>query len=271
MSAPVKRVSGRHGEFLVPSGDIYIGRSLELYGQWCEAEVALFAQVLKPGAVVIEVGANLGSHTVPLARMAGPEGAVFAVEMQPFLAQLLAANVALNGLGNVAVVNAGVAEEEGVLKVPPIRYGAEFNFGGISVDFLRGVEAGSRWQTVPLTPLDALVGTDRLDLLKLDVEGFEAAALRGAEGLISRHRPVIYLENDHPEATPALLEILHGHGYKCYWHRSFLYDARNHAENPENVFGQARCINLLAVPGRASVAGLEPAPDAASHPKLRGG
>lgn len=78
---PFKRINAKHGTFLIPPKDIYIGRSLEVYGEWCEGEVALFAQLLKPGATVVEVGANIGSHTVPIARAVGPTGMVFAIEM----------------------------------------------------------------------------------------------------------------------------------------------------------------------------------------------
>lgn len=266
---PLKRVSGRHGQFLIPPEDIYVGRSLELYGQWCESEVQLFSQILRPGAAVVEVGANIGSHTVPLARLVGPEGHIIAVEVQPFVAQILSANLLLNGLTSALVMQAGVAAQPGALMVPSIRYDQAWNFGGISLDFLAQRQSPQATQ-VPVGRLDDMVRVPRLDLLKLDVEHLELEALQGAEGLIGAHHPVIYLENDDPDATGALLSFLHARGYRCYWHRSMLWDPDNHAGNPENVFGAQRCVNMLAVPQDRPVTGFEEAPDAASHPKLQG-
>lgn len=265
----LKRVSGRHGDFLVPPQDIYIGRSLELYGQWCEEEVRLFSQIVRPGMVVVEVGANIGSHTVPLARLAGSEGQVIAVELQPFVAQILSTNLLMNGLTNALVLLAGVARAPGSLMVPAIRYDSAFNFGGISIDFLSAAETPQAVR-VPVAPLDDLLKMPRVDLLKLDVEHKELEALEGGARLIEAHRPVIYLENDDPEATAPLLAFLHARDYRCYWHRSVLWDPDNHAGNPENVFGGQRCVNMLAVPGDRPVTGMAEATDAASHPRHSG-
>ncbi|MEM9851648.1 MAG: FkbM family methyltransferase [Pseudomonadota bacterium] len=263
----LNRVEAKHGSFFTLPGDTYIGRSLALYGQWCESEVRLFQQILRPGHAVVEVGANIGSHTVPIARTVGPHGPVFAVEMQPFLSQILAANLLINGITNAQVVQAGVAQEASSLLVPGIRYDADFNFGGISVDFLREKGRGTG-QRVPIMPLDDLLTLPRLNFLKLDVEHLEQEALEGGRETIRRHRPVIYLENDHAEAAEGIFEVLLSEGYRCFWHRSFLWDPGNHSGHGENVFGEFRCINLLALPDDRTVNGLTPAPDASSHPKL---
>src|SRR5690606_13771278 len=57
----------RHGPMLFNKRDLYVGRSLATYGEFSEAEIGLFRQILRPGGVVIEAGANIGAHTVPLA------------------------------------------------------------------------------------------------------------------------------------------------------------------------------------------------------------
>jgi FkbM family methyltransferase len=266
----LKQVDAKHGAFLVPPKDVYVGRSLEVYGEWCESEVALFAQLVKPGSTVVEAGANIGSHTVPLAQIVGPSGMVFAIEMQPFVAQILSANLLMNGAGQARVVLAGVSDVAGYLDVPMLRYDQNYNYGGISVDFIRGLKRKSESVRVQIQPLDDLIHVTRLDLLKVDVEHLELQVLRGAERLISKHRPVIYLENDDPEATDGLLAFLHGHGYRTFWHRSALFNPKNHRANDENIFGNARCVNLLALPNDTPVRNFEPATDKASHPKLRG-
>ncbi len=64
---PTRVVRARHGDFAYNHHDIYIGRSLEKYGEFSELEVDLFQQICREGDIVIEVGANIGTHTVPLA------------------------------------------------------------------------------------------------------------------------------------------------------------------------------------------------------------
>ncbi len=263
----LKTVQAKHGTFYIPPNDIYVGRSLELYGEWCESEVSLFDQVLGAGATVVEAGANIGSHTLALSRIVGPQGRVFAIEMQPFIAQVLSANVICNGACNVQVSMAGVSDVEDLLQMPTINYQTDYNFGGISVDFLKTVTKRTDCQSVPIMPLDTLIDIQRLDLLKLDVEHLELKALKGASGLIKKFNPVIYLENDDPSETDAILNLLHGLGYKAYWHVSPLFNPRNHAGNDSNVFDELVCVNMLCTPPNKTVVDMVPAVDAGSHPK----
>ena len=90
----------RHGWMLYNVNDIYIGRSLDLYGEYSEGEIALFRQFLRPGDVVVEIGAHIGTHTVFFAKTVGPTGVVFAFEPQRVVHQTLCANIALNSLSN---------------------------------------------------------------------------------------------------------------------------------------------------------------------------
>ena len=70
----------RYGRMLYNVNDVYIGRSLDQYGEYCEGEVELFRQVIREGDVVFDAGANIGAHTVFFARATGPRGIVFAFE-----------------------------------------------------------------------------------------------------------------------------------------------------------------------------------------------
>src|SRR4051794_7022915 len=86
----------RHRRMMYLLADQYIGRSLDYYGEYCEAEGGVFDQLVGPGQIVIEVGANIGTHTVRLGQLVGPGGAVIAFEPQRVLFYLLCANLALN-------------------------------------------------------------------------------------------------------------------------------------------------------------------------------
>ncbi|SLN43769.1 hypothetical protein PSA7680_02214 [Pseudoruegeria aquimaris] len=249
--------------------DIYVGRSLEAYGEWCPAEIALLGQVVRSGDTVVDAGANIGAHTVPFSRLVGPQGLVFAIEMMPETAALLSFNTVLNGCGNVRVINAGVSAAPGRIAMPRIRTDSAYNFGSLSVERMEKAGAGHGAVSVPLQPLDELIRCTSLALIKADVEGHEADLLRGARNLIRTHAPVLYLEADQPESAEALCGLLSEFGYAGYWHRAPLFSPGNWKNNAEDVFGNVTCINMLCVPQARPVQGLKRADGPESHPKFR--
>ena len=123
----------RHGALMYPANDSFVGRALDLYGEWCESEIELFATLLAPGDVVVDVGANIGTHTVFFAKHVGPEGRVVALEPQRFVHGLLVANVAASGLANVECLLAAASAEEGTVAIPVVDPRAACNFGAIGV------------------------------------------------------------------------------------------------------------------------------------------
>src|SRR5438034_10860239 len=86
----------RHGRMLYNINDAYIGRSLDLYGEFSEGEAELFRQIVRPGDVVVDLGANIGVHTIVFAQAAGPRGGVMSMEPQRLDVQMLCTAVALN-------------------------------------------------------------------------------------------------------------------------------------------------------------------------------
>src|SRR4051794_34289232 len=123
----------RYGQMLFNRHDLYIGRSLELYGEWSEGEIELFQQVLRPGMVAVDAGANIGTHTLALAQSVAPNGVVYAFEPQRIVFQTLAANVALNSLTNVFCQQRALGEAPGIARVPPMDYATANNFGGVEL------------------------------------------------------------------------------------------------------------------------------------------
>lgn len=243
----------RHGTMAYPTTDVHVGRSLDHYGEWAEEELQLLAPLLKPGDVAIDVGANLGTHSVFFAQKVGPTGAVFSFEPQRVMHQLLCTNGTLNGITWLRALHAAVGAHPGALVVPDIDYTASGNFGGLSL---------GQWkegETVPVFTLDGL-GLPRCALLKIDVEGMEAAVLDGARQLITAFKPVIYLEHNQPQGAPPVIERLLGHEYACFWHFSPFFRAANFAQVKDDVFGGLVDANVLAVPRviASALEGLEP-------------
>lgn len=239
-SGSVAMKACRHGAMLYNRHDAYIGRSLDEYGEFSDEEVELFRQLLKPGDVVIEAGANIGSHTVPLAQFVGPTGSVHAFEPQRVLFQMLCANAALNSLHNVHARQVALGAEDGEISVPTLDYNRPNNFGGLS---LGGEHPG---ETVPLGTIDGL-GLSRVELIKVDVEGMEAEVLKGGRGTIERLRPILYVEDDRAEKSAALVELIASLGYRMFLHTPRMFRERNFFQNPVNVFGNVASRNLLCL------------------------
>jgi FkbM family methyltransferase len=252
----------RYGTMLFNPNDTYIGRSLDLYGEFSEGEVDLFRQLVQPGQVVVEVGANIGAHTVVLAQLVGPRGRVLAFEPQRLLYQMLCANLALNNITNVVGVQQAVGAAHGTVNVPVLDPTMENNFGGVSVG---PDESG---EPVLMAPLDAY-DLKACDFLKVDVEGMEEDVLRGAMGLISRCQPTLYVENDRPEKSDSLLRFIDALGYRIYRHWPLLYNDDNFYKNPNNIFPWIVSMNVLCVSNSrvGDVVGLEQIfPPPLAHP-----
>jgi FkbM family methyltransferase len=231
----------KHGFMMFHTNDTYIGRSLDIYGEFSEGEMELFGQFIRPGMSVVDAGANIGVHTIYFAKAVGAGGQVLAFEPQRVLHQILCANLALNGLANVVAVNVALGREEGTSLVPRIDYAKGGNFGGVVLGKARNGEE------VPVKTLDSW-GLKSCDLIKIDVEGMEQAVLEGAKTVLEQHKPLLYVENDRVEKQKALIEWLLARDYRLFWHRPRLFNPNNHFAATENVFGNIISANMLCVP-----------------------
>lgn len=242
----------RHGPMMYNVNDAFIGRSLDLYGEWCDGEVFVLGQILSPGDVVVDVGANIGTHTVFFAKAVGAKGLVVAFEPQRLALQTLSGNVALNGLTNVVCQHAAVGAARGRLDFPVVDPRTPFNFGAVRASTSGGGEA------VDVVPIDEL-GLRRCALIKADVEGMEASVVEGARDTIARCRPALFLENDTVDRSREILEAVAAVGYKAFWHIAAYYNPKNFFKNEQNVFGPFQPeANVLCVPQECPFTGLLP-------------
>lgn len=237
----VKRT--KHGIFMYNRNDLFIGRSLDLYGEWCEAELQLFRALVKPGDVVVDIGANIGTHTIPLANMVGAEGRVHAYEPRRTLFQMLCGNVALNGLGNVLTHLKAVGASNGEIRLADLPSPeTPFNFGAVP---LKDQATGEKVEVVTIDSLEL----SACSLVKMDVEGMEAEVLEGARNTAASCQPYLFVENNTLDRASRPIEIVLGMGYRAYWHISSYYQQNNFYANSENVFSRYRPeANLLCVP-----------------------
>jgi len=210
----------------------FIGKCFELYGQYSESEVALMRAFLREGGTAIDVGANIGDLTVPLARIVGESGRVFAIESHPEHINVLCANLALNDIRNTKPINAFVATSDKVDTASEVWGKFAYVSEGWSTHFLA---------------LDSLELT-ALDLIKVDVDGKELEVLQSGEMQIERFRPVLYFENDVREASPELLcYLMDKMGYDLYWHPAPIFDEQNFFGNPVNHWAPKNVISLMVL------------------------
>jgi FkbM family methyltransferase len=174
--------------------------------------VSLAREVVRPGAVIYDIGAHLGLYSILLARLAGPGGRVYCLEANPVCLYFLQANLALNRMDNCEILPVAILGE---------RATAEFTINYHNL--LIGSAKDPPWATkpghrigVPALDLDHLVESHDLrppDLIKMDIEGAEVAAIHGMQKTIERHRPTLLLELHGQTAARTTLEAIRWAGY----------------------------------------------------------
>lgn len=160
-------------------------------GVWEPEITALIDQYLPVGGTCIDIGANIGFHSLYAASVVGPSGSVVSFEPLPRLQAQMQRSVEGNGFHNVSVQPVALGMTKGTATLSLV----DENIGASSLQNVDADRAVGTKVTVPVHTLDSYVQDfSRLDLIKIDIEGSEFEALRGGENVIRRFRPVIILE-----------------------------------------------------------------------------
>ena len=250
--------------FITLTNDVYISKSLELYGEWSFGEIECLSKFLKPTDNIVEVGSNIGSHTVFIARDLVPNGNVYAFEPRRQLFQLLCANLSLNGIENVFFNQCALGKAAETFSEGKLELGNILNAGGYALGSIPGDT-----ETFDIRPIDDFLNTlQPITVLKADVEGHELDLLVGGKKLIERDRPIMYLENDKPEKSKDLIEFIWKLNYKIWWHKVPLFNPSNKARTQQNIFQNIVSLNILCVPSEKNIniEGLENINDSSAHP-----
>ena len=155
------------------------------------------------GGVAIDIGANLGEWAVPLAKAVGPNGRLLCCEPNPAMAAALSATLAINNLPHAQVLAVALSSDDGE--------------GRLAID---GVDSGrshlaDKGVAVRLRSLDSLVAEhrlDRLDLVKIDVEGHEASVLEGMKSLLRNNDCFLQIES-WPQNAERFIAAMKAEGY----------------------------------------------------------
>ena len=183
------------------------------FADWFQSLLRDFQPYVPPNATIIDVGANLGLTTLTFATLTRPGGCVHSFEPASWTHAKLRTLVDRNHLSHVVTHQqaCGSTPQTLSLTIPG-------SSGNASLRLVSHVPTTSaQTELVPVVPLDhALPDLPRLDLLKIDTEGFEIDVLQGAKATILRHLPVIYIElsQEYQDSSQTSIAWLTAHGYR---------------------------------------------------------
>lgn len=198
-----------------------VQRMILYFGKW-EPEVGcLIEQRLRPGAVFIDIGANIGYDTLLASACVGAEGRVIAIEASPAIFGMLSKNLARNSVKNVEALNFAVTDKPCHL---PIYAGPETNIGMTTTKAERGFKQIAEVEGAPLEMLIEHETLKRVKLIKIDVEGTEAQILSHFLSTLELYPPDVELLVELAPATTErewicfdeLLSSFRQRGFHCY-------------------------------------------------------
>lgn len=187
----VERLTTKFGDLFDADLSSFLEWQLWAFGCYEEHFAELFRYLVSPGDRCVDVGANVGVHTIRLAKLVGSRGEVIALEPDEEVAHRAHRNIMLNQLYNVHVINAAASDEvAGEVKLyrPDAR-----DTNRARASLLRHPYLTGSVTTVPIVTIDK-VCPGPVALIKIDVEGHEAAVVRGAAATIDRYSPAVIFE-----------------------------------------------------------------------------
>lgn len=186
---------------------------LVFYGIQAEPRNTLY-QLLKEGDVVFDVGANIGEVTFGMSKRVGNLGMIHSFEPDPFIFSKISRNLRLNSFTNICLNNVALGDKEQELF---LKAQVENNRGGTRIN-----TNSKEGKKVKVTTLDFYVQQNalkKLDLIKIDVEGFEMKVLQGAQEVLQKFKPLLFIEvnddnlKEQADSAQSLIEFLFKMGY----------------------------------------------------------
>ena len=187
----------RDGCLVVVQPSIPLGWHVIFFGTYEPELREIFRAVLPSEGVALDIGANIGWHTLLMARLVGARGRVLAAEANSSVREQLLANLNLNRFSQVEVIPFAISDSEGTVEFyGPAADDADSGNGYMVPDSAATKPRSGiiRLETRRVDAIVAAAQLERLDLIKIDVEGFEWPVLRGGEETIAKFRPQIVFE-----------------------------------------------------------------------------
>ncbi|NVM04160.1 MAG: FkbM family methyltransferase [Candidatus Helarchaeota archaeon] len=178
-------------------------------------------KILKPGMIALDIGANIGCHTLPMAKIVGSKGKVIAFEPMKWPFKKLKRNIELNNFNNIIIENIALSDKR---EVKEILFRSSWTLDNTKI------EEANEPHKVQLETLDEYIkkhDIERVDFIKLDVDGYEYKILRGASGTLKKFKPTIIMElgiitlENFGDNIEDLITFLSNLGYYFYSEKNF--------------------------------------------------
>ncbi|MEZ4103680.1 MAG: FkbM family methyltransferase [Candidatus Paceibacterota bacterium] len=192
----------------------------EIYklGKWEPEISAVIEKYLPEGGIFLDIGANIGYHTLYAALIVGNKGKVFSFEPLPRLSKQIKKSLEVNRIDNVRIYETALSDKVGQADLSLVSE----NIGASSIKTIEHERIVDDKVLVEVNKLDNFTKTiEKLDVIKIDIEGNEVEALRGSKELLQKFKPVIILEfspniyeQDFSGKTKDLYNFLKSFGYK---------------------------------------------------------
>jgi FkbM family methyltransferase len=240
----------KYGYMLLNTFDRGVDQAILEYGEWASDEADLFGFLLGAGDVALDVGANLGASSIPMAEAVGISGRVYSFEPQTFNFYRLCSHALLNGYSNIfpKLSAVGSGGKDASVNVPIFDYSVENLSGSVSV-----IEEDRPAGTMPVE----LISLDRFcveqdispTLIKIDVEGFEERVIRGAINTLGDTGASVYFEahslSDYQKICSLIRNL--NLGYAFYWHVARIFRQDNFNGSKRDIYsGGGISFNVLA-------------------------
>lgn len=207
--------STHHGSMIVNRNDYHqtstgsygVGYQILATSSFDQSEVKLALRLIQKrrkyhneGVVALDCGANIGVHTLEWAKSMTGWGEVYAFEVQEKVFYALAGNIALNNCFNVTAKNVALGAEKGMVAVPQPNYHQPASFGSLEIrqsetnEYIGQDINYTNTKDIEIISIDSL-NLERVDFVKIDVEGMEEEVLKGAQETIKTQTPILLVEH----------------------------------------------------------------------------
>jgi len=185
-SEPEKQIIFRGYKYIVPTKDTAVVPSM-ISGDYENYELELYKKLLNKNDIVLDIGANIGVYSIEASNRIGDEGKVYAFEPIQENLKLLKRNLKLNFVNNTNPITSAIGKEEGVIKIYKAKNSiATHTAGAISDEF----------EEVNVESIDSFCTKNdlKINLIKMDIEGYEGFALEGGLKTLEKQQPILFIE-----------------------------------------------------------------------------
>ncbi len=183
---PEKEIIFRGAKYIVPTLDTAVVPSM-MSGDYEHFELELFKKILKEGDVVLDIGANIGVYCIEASRIIGRMGVVYAFEPIADNIKLLTKNLQMNSISNVTLLPFAIGEKVGRIKIYKVENSIATHTAGAISD---------NYEDVSVETIDHFIEEKKLsiDLIKMDIEGYEGFAIEGGLKTLKKQQPKLFIE-----------------------------------------------------------------------------